>query len=382
MTRRFLQRAVVCVCLTGVLCPLVDAEDNLGLGYVRRGDAIHFVGGEKNANTGEGTRIDQPGKGVIFGFRRAMTRPVKLCAAPDAASFEVLSEEYTRDKNKVYYKWISPGRFLMIELPNADPMTFAVVGSNLARDKHQVWWYDIVIPDANPATLTIVREGSVYRDAERVWYQHQLIAGADAASFRHLGSGYYRDAEAIYWGPKPIAGVDLATFKVLGDSFMAVDKNLVYRSGQRLPNIDPETCQFILHDPYGYQIVSDKHGVYLNSQRFLHADPSSFEMIDNRVGKDENHAFLVDTYQCNPVTLYWDEDQLNVEKLVYEHGTNKPLAIIAAEVAGDKLEKVRILPPPGEATAKPVSEAQLQIFRRADLIQQMQAAGDMLKEAN
>ena len=77
------------VFLTG----LCTAED-LGKGYSRKGEFIFF----------EGKRIDQEGAHDIHKFSRAVGRKLTLCSEVDAASFEVLSEEYTRDKNKVFYK--------------------------------------------------------------------------------------------------------------------------------------------------------------------------------------------------------------------------------------------------------------------------------------
>ncbi len=40
---------------------------------------------------------------------------------------QALSEEYTKDKGKVYYKWISDDRFWVVELPLADVQTFEVI---------------------------------------------------------------------------------------------------------------------------------------------------------------------------------------------------------------------------------------------------------------
>ena len=55
-----------------------------------------------------------------------------------------------------------------------------------------------------------------------------------------------------------------------------------------------QSCRLILHDDYGYQVIADRHGVYLNGLRFIHADPDDFVMIDKLTGKMSNStAFRV-----------------------------------------------------------------------------------------
>lgn len=380
MTKYLLHHTVFTFALVSVFGPsFCPADEDLGFGYVRRGGHIHFIGGGKTGSGPDGTRIDRPSQENIDGFSPALPKPRKICKSPDASSFEALSERYTRDKNMVYYKWISPGRFLVIELPDADVKTFEVIGFNLARDKKQVWWYGFVLPGLDAATVKLVSDGFVWKDAQSVWYQSKRIVGADPKTFRHLGSGYYIDAKRAYWGSDPIDGADLATFKVLGDSFIAVDRNMVYRSGQRLPHVDPGTCKFILHNPYGYQVISDKNGVYLNKLKFLHADPNDFRMIDQLTGRGGEYVFLVDTYQSTPVTVYREGGRLVTETVLYEKGTANPLAIVKAEVSGGKLENITFSPAPGKAAASPVPDWQIKIFQRPGLIKRMKAAGELLK---
>ena len=370
MTRRTFQYITFAFAFSPLVWALgVDAEEDLGRGYSREGKSILF----------EGKRIDQEGKLDIDRFSKAVGRQLTLCSEVDAASFQVLSEEYTKDKDKVYYKWISPGRFWVVELPEADATSFEVLGFNLARDKNNVWWYGKVQSGVDAATVELVRDGFVWKDAQGVWYQHEKIAGAAPLTFRHLGSGYYADQQRAYWGSIPIDGADLATFKVLRDSFIAVDQSMVYRSGQRLPHIDPGTCKFILHDPYGYQVISDKNGVYLNKLKFLHAAPNNFKMIDNLTSRGGKYVFLVDTHHCTPVTVYREGGRLIAETVLYEKGTANALAVIKAVVAGDKLKGVTLSPVPGESEAKPVPDWQIEIFQRGGMVERIKAAGKFLK---
>ena len=359
----------ICLFLTNAEALWAQNDKALKHGYTRQGDFI-FLKGE---------RIDQAGKKDIDQFSRAAGRKLILCSDVDAASFQVLSEEYTKDKNKVYYKWISPGRFWVVELPEADAATFESVGFNLARDKNHVWWYGAVQRGVDATTVKVVNDGFVWKDAQNVWYQHQQIVGANSKTFRHAGSGYYIDANGAYWGGDLIVGADPATFKVLGNSFVAVDRSSVYRSGQRQPHLDAGTCKFILHDPYGYQVISDKNGVYLNNLKILHAVPDDFAMIDRLTGRGGKYVFLVDTWHCTPVTVYREDDRLITETVLYEKGTTNALAVIKAEIASQKLKNMTLSGPTGEASAHQVPKWQIDIFQRADMIKRMNRVSKLLE---
>ncbi len=356
-------------------CAPVD-EQQLGHGYVRRGEHIYFEGGVQSGVPS--ARIDKPSKRIVNGFKRALGKSITVCSAPDAATFKALSEEYTRDKNKVYYKWISPGVFLIVELPKADVATFKAINFTHAADKNSIWYLDEPIPNSDPATARLI-DNRVIKDSKRVYISGAPQPHLDAKTFRHAGTGYFTDANGAYWGRKRIEGADSATFKVLGDSYVGVDKASVYLSGKPQPHLDRATCKLILHDPYGYQVISDKNGVYLNKLRFLHADPSDFKMVDSRTGIGGKYVFLVDTWHSTPVTIYREGGRLVAETVLYEKGTTKSLATIKAEVTGKKLQNRTLSAPPGETAAREVPKWQLEIFERKDLVKKMNEAAKHLK---
>jgi len=127
-------------------------------------------------------------------------------------------------------------------------------------------------------------------------------------------------------------------------------------------------------------VISDKNGVYLNKLKFLHAEPNDFKMIDNLTGRGGKCVFIVDTWHSTPVTVYLEEDRLFTETVLYEKGTANALAIVKADVSGDKLENITFSPPPGKASASPVPDWQIRIFQRPDLVSRMKAAREILAE--
>lgn len=361
-TRSFVSRCTLAVLLLASCC---HAQTPLGHGYVRDGDHIRFEGGGTTGENG-GTRIDAPSQNVINGFQHALERRIPLCTDLDAESFVPLSEEYSRDRNRVYYKWISPGRFLVIELPDADPESFQVLSSVYAKDANTVWYMDQPVARSDPATFVIV-ENRTGKDRNHVYVSGRRVRHLHAATYRHLASGYNADKNGIYWGVEPVRGADIATFQVLGDSFIAKDADTVYRSGEAIEGFDAPTTRLLLHDPYGYQILSDRNGVYLNRFRFLHADPNDFVVRDNRSAVGGGHLFVVDTYHSTPVTVFRENGALVVETILFDRPTGRPLAIARADLTERGMENTRLSPPPGAATPAPVPAWLLQVFEREDL---------------
>lgn len=208
----------------------------LGHGYARQGDFIFF----------DQQRIDQAGREDFDKFARFANLKASQCKDVDAASFKALSEEYTKDKNKVYYKWISPGRFWVIELPLADIKSFEVIDSNLAKDAKHVWWYGEPLRDVDPQTVKVVNPGFVWKDAKGVWYQTEKIDGADAKTFRHLDQAFYRDANRVYWSSTPLEGADLDTFRTFGDDCpYGADRNIVWHGDEKMNGYHAPTFQAI-----------------------------------------------------------------------------------------------------------------------------------------
>lgn len=369
-----------------VLCQQKENQDGapavveLGHGYVRKDGAIHFTGGGTTGTGANATRIDMPSPQLLKKAVDSQFGPFKTAEGLDAASFEALSEEYSRDKNRVYHKVISPGEFLVILLPDADPKSFEVLARNVARDKNHVWLYERIQPGVDPATVEIVnRDFSVLKDRDSVHYQSEEIAGADPASFRHIGSAYYADSKRVYWGGEPIPDADPATFKVLGESFIAKDKATVYRSGEPLTGYDADSLELILHNPMGYQVVSDKNGIHVNKMTFPRSKPGHVEVIDDRTVKAGDLVLLVETSRSLPVTVFREDGKLMAETPAYEFTSGQVQGMITAEVTAAGLKDIRISPLPGGKEAPTVPDWRMEVFDNPDYVQRYLEAGKRIK---
>jgi DKNYY family len=361
--------------------PVLSTDTNLGHGYVRRDGAIHFIGGGITGTGANATRIDMPSPRLLRKVVMSKLGHFKTAEGLDAANFEALSEEYTRDKNRVYYKVISNDEFIVIVLPEADPASFELLGGNLTRDKKRVWYRDEIQHAVDAATVEPIEGGPVYRDKNSVFYQYTAIAGADPASFKHIGSGYYADLKRVYWCTDPIQGADPSTFQVMGDSFIAKDNCRIYRSGVPLPGYDVASFELILHNEAGFQIFSDKNGIHLNKMTFPRSKPGKAEVIDNLTVKVGDLVHTVSTYQYTPVTVFQEDGKLIAEAPCYEPESQKLLGMITAEVTGEGLKDIRTVPLPGHSWTPTPPEWQLRAFTRSDLVERMVKSGNLLKRS-
>ena len=320
--------------------PLMKSDDTktevLGHGYSRLGDFIYF----------EKQRIDQAGKEDFDRFAKFANLKLSQCTDVDAASFKALSEEYTKDKNKVYYKWISPGRFWVVELSQADVNSFEVIGFNLAKDANYVWWYGEPQTGIDPKTVEIVNGGFVWKDATSVWYQRNKISGADATSFRHLDQAFYRDANRIYWSDTPLDGADLDTFRTFGnDSPYAADRKSVWKGNTKISGYDAASFQ-VIHQ----SVNKDKNGVYAEGYLIENADPKSFLKIADL---DTSYsALLADTQQYYIFLPLYGEvyrvmstsEFLKIERSIWPAGIKqkKPVATVTADLGEDGWKNLKI----------------------------------------
>src|SRR5580704_8635028 len=297
-------------------CSAQPKGDNVGHGYTRHAGHILF----------NGQRIDQAGRDDIRSFAKAVGHPLKLCEQVDAQSFIALSEEYSKDKTSAFYKWISPGRFWVVELESADPATFKVLDVNLAKDAKRVWYRDEHILGADPATAAVIHPHWTWKDHTRVYYHSKAIAGADPATFRHLEQGFYKDSKRVYWSDVPLAEADPATFQTFGNDVpYAKDRDHVWSGSTVLADVEAKSFQ-LLHN----HVYKDAKRVYVGTEALevLKADSASFVKVASlRSGaavlfRDLANYYVYDRSYGEIYTLEPKAGELLVWKPVWLRDTN------------------------------------------------------------
>lgn len=360
--------------------PPLPTDTDLGHGYVRRDGTIHFIGGGTTGTGANATRIDMPSPAIVKKLAMFQYGPFKTAEGLDVASFEALSSVYTRDKNHVYYKIDDVERFIIVQLPNADPASFSLSTPGIIRDKNHVWSGDRIIAGVDPATVEIIDSNfMVIKDKDSVHYSGNAIPGADPTSFKRIGSTYYVDRNKAYWCDKPIAGADPATFVVLGDSFIAKDKSHVYRSGGILEGLDAASLELILHHQAGYQIFSDKNGIHVNNWIFPRSKPGHAQIIDDHTVKVGELILLVEDSRNTPSTLFKENGTLMVESPAYEPESQKETGIISAEVTPEGFKNIRTSPLLGSTVAPAVPDWQMEVFTHGHTVERLIELGKTIK---
>ncbi|WP_422359667.1 DKNYY domain-containing protein [Reichenbachiella sp.] len=191
-------------------------------------------------------------------------RPVKA----DYASFEILNNVCSKDKNNVYLHKEDE----LITSP-IDVASVKVINDHYVADKDHLYSYSNWIEDLDSAlikipvkdleTLRIMEHNYLLVD-DKVYHDNQLMPMADRATFKLWKDTYYgADKNYIYYSGQPIEGADLETFYVYDYPAYAKDKNNAYFDGKVLEGVDLET--FGPKDADGF-IFKDKNHVYRGNE--------------------------------------------------------------------------------------------------------------------
>ncbi|MCG7381318.1 DKNYY domain-containing protein [Paenibacillus sp. ACRRY] len=211
----------------------------------------------------------------IGSSNRKGTRTIfNLVKGADPVTFEVLSDQYGRDKESIYCHWR--------KVSGADAMNFNSLG------------------------------GLFGSDAENIFYNGYMVAEADRTTFRcllpsgHLGLS--KDALNVYHAQfvrtdspfghpdyilKPITGADPESFELLSEQgSWAVDRNAVYQWGNLAKKLDRASFVYLFDEgPESWAV--DRQGLYnANGRRTVKGiDGASFRMLNRYWGTDDQSVF-------------------------------------------------------------------------------------------
>lgn len=236
----------------------------------------------------------------------------------DAKTFEVISNEYTRDSTKVFFNNTPPK-----ELVGLNPNTLQILANSIVTDGSLIFEGDKQLTGADPATFDVsnhypIDATHVYCDGNNVlsgistsnlsfldnvnyfkigtklYYQCKEVVGFDLASLQNVGI-FIKDSNHVYYGAtvytwSPDITADAKTFvKVAGVNDFYKDKNHIYSSTSMVLNADTATFEQISED---YKYFKDKDHIYFNTKT-LNADVATFIKFpgDNGYFKDKDHIF-------------------------------------------------------------------------------------------
>jgi hypothetical protein len=178
----------------------------------------------------------------------------------DPATFEPLSETWSRDRSRVYLG----GR----PLRGADPTTFTVLSRIAARDRHHVYLidfgrvrdadastYEVLTPEIEVDDAELCREYS--RDRNHVFHKVltigklSIVRGADPATFRAVASGFGMDATQVFCELQRLPKADPRSWQRL-DPVYSKDAARVYHYNKVIEGADAATFGVLPLDRTGW----------------------------------------------------------------------------------------------------------------------------------
>lgn len=219
----------------------------------------------------------------------------------DSASFERAGMEGLGRDKKDYYLGTQP-------LHVRDLASFKVLDANACGKDDKIWARDsldyyvsrVATPIADPATFQVIQSWYA-KDARQAYFSSEVLAGADAASFRGIGgeSGEFaKDSKNVYWQGKVVEGCDAATFQLLKYRFAKDSKHayFCYSSGSpphTLPDSDGQTFEVIGPSSQGFGYAKDSKQVYQGGFVIEGADPATFvvDPSDPEKASDKNRRY-------------------------------------------------------------------------------------------
>ncbi|WP_169719994.1 DKNYY domain-containing protein [Dyadobacter alkalitolerans] len=114
----------------------------------------------------------------------------------DAATFKPLGHGYSVDKSKVFL--IETTKVEIVEDANAQ--TFQVLSEFYTKDASRVFWRGEKLPDVNPDAFKIIsEEHHCSCDDKRVYYKHKIIPNADPRKLPvGKSSKYCNESEIVF----------------------------------------------------------------------------------------------------------------------------------------------------------------------------------------
>lgn len=255
----------------------------------------------------------------------------------DVATFEAVDEHYAKDKNKVYYcdeyregqNYYLTKRQTILEISDALPTSFEVIGYGYARDQAQAYFEGIAFKVKDISTLKSIdlhfakddvqaylnqqpiadSDGRTFelmnphfaKDTAHIYYYgytgektHDIgILPCDRATFEILDYPYSKDKASVYFVNKKIIAVHPATFKILGAGY-SKDREAVYFESNKISGADVATFELYKENESSlgeFSYARDKTSVYLDDQKIKDADVATFKVLTLGYGSDARHVF-------------------------------------------------------------------------------------------
>ena len=163
----------------------------------------------------------------------------------EADSFEVVSDNFYKDKGGVYlHQYDAPLKKLPIH-----PDDLIAIAADVIRDSSQVYVFVggkaglINIPFRDSSKIQSFAQRDLLRIDDVIYYQGMPIEGADAETFEIIDGGHFKDKSNVFFWGELIAEADVNTFEIVKYQY-AKDEDHVFFENEPIPNADPASFRY------------------------------------------------------------------------------------------------------------------------------------------
>ena len=174
-----------------------------------------------------------------------------------------------------------------------DVDTFEVLDDEYSKDKHNIYYDGITLSDVDMDTFQIIMPNYYAKDKNSVYSGHKKIKGANPKTIKVLNIAYVKDDKTVFSNfsfSNTLKNADVKSFEALGE-YYGKDKNNVYLMGEKIKKADVKTFQVISEESFNHY-SKDKNNVYLETYIIEGADPKTFEIIKEKPTYSKDKKYL------------------------------------------------------------------------------------------
>lgn len=198
-----------------------------------------------------------------------------------------LGGDFYIEDGSVYY---DEGDYLRQDdkVKGVDIETFEVLEEDYAKDKNNVYYEESKVYGANQETFEVLNIFYA-KDDKLVYVDGDKVEDIDVNSFEVIEHGYSKDKNGIYFGEKKVEGIDANSVEVLGRVYIKDGRNVYYMEN-KIPLVDSNGFEFI-----GENYFKDLKGnVYYSGKKVsFDGDVSSLEFLNKNYAKDKNYVYFI-----------------------------------------------------------------------------------------
>ncbi|WP_369717536.1 DKNYY domain-containing protein [Leptotrichia alba] len=195
---------------------------------------------------------------------------------------------YFRNSGKLY----EAGTFLE-NTTVEDLDTFEILDDEYSKDKHNIYYGGLPLSDVDMDTFQIIMPNYYAKDKNSVYSRHKKIKGANPKTIKVLNMAYIKDDKTVFSNfsfSNTLKNADVKSFEALGQ-YYGKDKNNVYLMGEKIKKADVKTFQVISEESFDHY-SKDKNNVYLETYIIEGADPKTFEIIKEEPSYSKDKKYL------------------------------------------------------------------------------------------